>query len=86
MACGTPVVAANNSSIPEIVGDSAELVDNICYDGDCTELANKLCSVLSNPEHLEFLSLKGLERVKKFSWDRCAEETLKTYELMKSTS
>ncbi|AEF97057.1 glycosyltransferase family 4 protein [Methanotorris igneus] len=76
MACGTPVITSNTSSLPEVVGDAGIMVNP--YDVD--ELANKMYNVLTNDGLREELSKKGLERAKLFSWKKCAEEHLKVYE------
>jgi glycosyltransferase involved in cell wall biosynthesis len=75
MACGTPVITSNTSSLPEVVGDAGIMVNP--YDID--ELTNKMYKVLTNEGLTEELSKKGLERAKLFSWKKCAEETLNTY-------
>lgn len=82
MACGVPVLAAHNSSIPEIVGEAAVLVDDIDGNGDCSEMAGKMSRILIDKEYQKVLSDRGIERAKMFSWHRCAEETLKVYELV----
>jgi glycosyltransferase involved in cell wall biosynthesis len=76
MACGTPVITSNTSSLPEVVGDAGIMVNP--YDVD--ELANKMYEVLTNEGLRKELSKKGLERAKLFSWKKCAEEHLKVYE------
>ncbi|MHB9112005.1 MAG: glycosyltransferase family 4 protein [Thermoleophilia bacterium] len=76
MACGTPVVTSNATSIPEIVGDAAVLVDP----ESPAELAGALEMVLSSAEVREGLIEKGLARVGTFSWRRCAEETRNLYQ------
>ncbi|MBE5789052.1 MAG: glycosyltransferase family 4 protein [Clostridiales bacterium] len=58
MACGTPVVAANNSSIPEVVGDAARLVDA----ENPEELAEAIRDVLDHPDQAEELIRRGLRR------------------------
>ncbi|MCX6742935.1 MAG: glycosyltransferase family 1 protein, partial [Candidatus Parcubacteria bacterium] len=72
-ACGLPVIASANSSFPEILGASAFLVnpDHI------EELASSLYQILSNQELRQGLINKGLENANRFSWQTCAEETLK---------
>ncbi|WP_406657589.1 glycosyltransferase family 1 protein [Methanolobus sp. ZRKC2] len=72
MACGCPVVSSNCSSLPEVVGDAAVMVDP--YDIDT--LAKAIYEVLVNDNLREELITKGLDRVKEFSWDKCARETL----------
>jgi glycosyltransferase involved in cell wall biosynthesis len=75
MACGTPVVAANNSSIPEIVGDAALLIDA----EDVRGMAESMARVLADGALQRDLSAKGLKRVTGFSWAQCACQTLDVY-------
>ncbi len=75
MACGAPVVAANNSSIPEIVGNAALLVP--AEDGQA--MAEAISRVLSQPTLQAALRTQGLARAAGFSWQRCAHETLAVY-------
>lgn len=82
MACGTPVVAANNSSIPEIVGDAAVLVDA----DDVRSIAAGILKVITNPNLQAELTEKGLQRAANFSWLRCARETLAVYEQVAATN
>jgi glycosyltransferase involved in cell wall biosynthesis len=68
MACGTPVLTSNISSLPEVVGDAAILVDPYSE----KEITNGLVR-LHNDENLrKELSEKGLKQAKKFSWDNAA--------------
>ena len=76
MACGTPVVTSNLSSLPEVVGDAAMLVDP----KNIKEIASAIKQVLTDRKLREKLIDKGLERVKRFSWERTARETLKIYQ------
>ena len=75
MACGTPVIASNSSSIPEVIGDAGMLVDVGDIDG-MKECINTLCS-----DDAEFsrMSKAGLMQAKKFSWETCAEQTYAAY-------
>jgi glycosyltransferase involved in cell wall biosynthesis len=75
MACGTPVVAANNSSIPEIVGDAAVLFSAENYE----ELASSIARLLNEPGLRAKMKSCGIERAAKFSWKNCALETLDIY-------
>ncbi len=75
MACGTPVITSNTSSLPEVVGDAGIMVDP----HDVDELADTMYDVLTNDGLKEDLIKKGLERAKMFSWEKCALETLKVY-------
>ncbi|MFH1611878.1 MAG: glycosyltransferase family 1 protein [bacterium] len=74
MACGAPVITSNNSSLPEVVGDAALMVDAYRY-GD---MAWGMNEILTNQQIYDRMIKKGFEQVKKFSWKRCAEKTLKT--------
>lgn len=76
MACGTPVIASRESSLPEVVGDAGLLVDP--YDPDA--MADALLHLASDQEARENLRRKGLRRAKEFSWRRTAVETLLAYE------
>ncbi len=72
MACGVPVVVANNSSLSEIAGDSALLFNPKSADN----LAKILRDILESENLQNDLRKKGLERAKYFSWEKCARETL----------
>jgi len=76
MACGTPTVTSNVTSLPEVVGDAAVTFDPHNVD----ELAAIIEKVLTDKELRQELSLRGLERVKQFSWDRSAKQTWEIYE------
>jgi glycosyltransferase involved in cell wall biosynthesis len=75
MACGTPVVAANNTSIPEIVGDAALLIDA----EDVATMAELMTKVLVDDALKQVLIDKGLKRAVGFSWEKCGRETLEVY-------
>jgi glycosyltransferase involved in cell wall biosynthesis len=77
MACGTPVVAANRGSIPEVAGDAALLVDP----DDHVELANAIWTLLTDRSKREIYIARGLGRAQEFTWERTAGETLRAYEL-----
>jgi len=76
MACGTPVVTSNVSSLPEVVGDAAILVDP----NSAEEIADAIYQILID-EHLA-LSLRsaGLTQAAKFTWSNTALQTYKVYE------
>ncbi len=76
MACGTPVVVSNVSSLPEVVGDAALLIDPNSEE----ELAVALHRLLSDDVLHASLRDKGLARARTFSWERTAEETLAVYQ------
>jgi glycosyltransferase involved in cell wall biosynthesis len=75
MACGTPVAAADNSSIPEIVGDAALLFQA----EDVGAVADAILRVLTDKPFADAMRAKGLQRAAGFSWHRCAERTLEGY-------
>ncbi|MBC7260731.1 MAG: glycosyltransferase family 4 protein, partial [Chloroflexi bacterium] len=75
IACGTPVVCSNTSSLPEVVGDAALMVDPY----DVEALAEAMHRVLSDTALREELRQKGLARAKMFTWERAARETLAVY-------
>lgn len=75
MSCGVPVVAADNSSIPEVVGDAAILFSA----QDVNEISAAMCQVLMDEGVRTRLRRDGLERSARFSWDRCGSETIAVY-------
>ncbi len=75
MACGTPVLASNTSSIPEVTGDAAYLIDPFKPD----EIANGIKLLTADINLREELSKKGKLRASKFSWFSTAESVLKIY-------
>jgi GT2 family glycosyltransferase len=66
MASGTPVVTSNVSSLPEVTGDAALLVDPL----DPAAIADGICSVLTNERLRRELRQKGLARAHQFSWEQ----------------
>jgi len=76
MKCGCPVLTSNISSMPEVAGQAAILVDPL----DVEEIARGLSELVNNQDLRKSLAKKGLAQVKKFSWEKTAQETLKVYE------
>lgn len=76
MACGTPVVTSNVSSLPEVVGDAALLINP----SNVGEIAGAIEKVLIDRELRSELTERGLARSNLFSWERTARETLSAYE------
>jgi glycosyltransferase involved in cell wall biosynthesis len=72
MQCGCPVVASKTSSIPEVAGDAANLVDPC----DVRAIADAIRVVLTDPQTRERLIASGFRRARMFSWCRCAETML----------
>lgn len=75
MACGAPVLSSNRSSLPEILGDAAQLVDPENED----EMAATLAALLGDDERRRELANRGLGRARNFSWRRAAQETTAIY-------
>ncbi|MEA2097548.1 MAG: glycosyltransferase family 1 protein [Patescibacteria group bacterium] len=73
MACGTPVITSNFSSLPEAVGDAAIMINPYNID----ELAKAMEMVLTDKKLINILTTRGFEQIKKFSWKNCARETLR---------
>jgi alpha-1,3-rhamnosyl/mannosyltransferase len=78
MACGAPVLCANTSSLPEVVGDAALTVDPY----NMIEIAEGLTRLLSQPALRRDMRERGLRRAHAFSWRRTALETLRVYEAL----
>lgn len=76
MACGTPVVCSNASSLPEVAGEAALL----CNPNDPLDLADKVKALLSNAALRRRLSEAGRQRAATFTWERTARATLAVYE------
>jgi glycosyltransferase involved in cell wall biosynthesis len=70
MACGTPVVCSDATSLPEVVGDGALLVNA----NDPQDMANGMIQILESPDLARLLSIKGLEHARLFSGERYAEK------------
>jgi glycosyltransferase involved in cell wall biosynthesis len=77
MACGTPVVSSNASSLPEVAGDAGLLVDPHDVDG----LAAAIDRLAHDPLLRADLAKRGIERARTFSWARTARETVAVYRL-----
>jgi len=76
MACGTPVITSNRSSLPEVVGAAALLVDP----GDTGELADAMGRIVDDEPLREDLRERGLKQAQGFSWDETARMTVEVYE------
>ncbi len=72
MACGTPVLTSNVTSLPEVAGDAAVQVDPL----DVESIAQGILRLVEEPQLREQYIRKGLERVKEFTWERTAREPL----------
>mgnify|MGYP000473369081 CR=1 FL=1 len=76
MSCGVPVIAANTSSLPEVVGNSKALFDP----RSIVSMSNKISEVLTQPELAAELVQHGLKQAKLFSWDVSAKRALAAME------
>ena len=76
MACGTPVITSNTTSLPEVVGDAGIMIDP--HDVDL--MADMMYKVLTDNELSEDLSKKGIERSKLFNWKESAKLTQEVYD------
>jgi glycosyltransferase involved in cell wall biosynthesis len=82
MASGTPVITSNVSSMPEIAGDAAIVVNPASEE----EIKKSIKKVLDDKEMQKELVTKGLKRAKEFTWEKAANETMKVYQkLMKKS-
>lgn len=76
MACGTPVICSNTSSLPEVAGEAALLVDPL----NTQALASAIGRVLADADLRAALVGRGFEQIQKFSWEKAARETLAVLE------
>ncbi|HCU70390.1 MAG TPA: hypothetical protein DIC35_01385 [Candidatus Moranbacteria bacterium] len=74
-ATGTPAIVSNVSSIPEIAGQAARLVDPV----NVEEIAISMIELAGNEKIKQDLREKGRKQVEKFNWEKCARETLEVY-------
>lgn len=76
MECGIPVITSNISSMPEVAGKAALLVDP----NNIQEIVEKMNNIVNSKILRKQLIEKGFKRVKQFSWERTAKQTLKVYD------
>ena len=81
MACGTPVISSNTSSIPEVVGNAGLIVSI----GDVDLMKSHIERVCKDDELHAKLSTAGIEQAKKFSWVDCARKTFEAYKIALSS-
>ena len=82
MSCGCAVITSERGSIPEVVGDAAFYADPDRIE----EIAGAIVLLLNDKALMESLRRKGLERVGRFSWERCARETHNVYDKLLDNS
>ena len=78
MACGAPVIAANTSSLPEVIGLDEALFDPM----DTADIAAKMAQALLDSNFRKMLREHGLQRAKRFSWDETAKRAITAWETM----
>jgi glycosyltransferase involved in cell wall biosynthesis len=81
MARDKPLASSNATSLPEVAGDAAELFDPL----DTTAMATAIRRLLTQEEHARELVERGRRRVAHFTWERCADGVLASYERALST-
>jgi glycosyltransferase involved in cell wall biosynthesis len=75
MAHGLAVISSNKTCLPEILGEAALYFNP----DDETDMKNKIVEALTDEKLLETLRNRGYEQIKKYSWGRCASQTLEVY-------
>lgn len=74
-SCGVPVITSNVSSMPEVSGDSAILVNP----NSVKDISENINKVIENDDLRNKLIKKGFENIKRFSWEKTAEQTIEIY-------
>lgn len=80
MGCGVPVITSNTSSMPEVAGDAAHIINP--YNPE--EITQAIIKILADAEYYDSLCKKGIERNKLFSWKNMAEQVLVLYNEIKT--
>lgn len=81
MQCGTPIVTADRTSLPEVVGDAGIMLNP--HDEDA--LCDAMCKIYADEELRKTYSRLGLERAKEFSWQRCGREYAEIFKTITSS-
>jgi glycosyltransferase involved in cell wall biosynthesis len=76
MACGTPVLTSNTSSLPEVAGDAALLVNPL----DEAAIADGMRALIEDESLGEHLRDAGLTQAKQFTWETTARQTIAVYD------
>jgi Glycosyltransferase len=75
MQCGVPVITSNTSSLPEVVGDAGIMLSP----ADADALCQSMLEIYRKPSLQKTMSMKAIEQAKKFSWQKCTQETIQAY-------
>ncbi|MCL5795662.1 MAG: glycosyltransferase, partial [Patescibacteria group bacterium] len=75
MACSTPTITANTTSLPEVVGKAGILLSP----EKKSDWIKKIYEIENNSVLRKSITTEGLAQAKKFSWEKCAQETINTY-------
>ena len=78
MACGTPVITSNSTSLPEVIGKAGIMVDP----HEIHDLSSNMYNVLTDDDLAKNMSINGLKRSKIFNWEESARKTVEIYEKM----
>jgi glycosyltransferase involved in cell wall biosynthesis len=78
MACGLPVITSTTSSLPEVAGDSALLVDP----HNTAQIVEAVAALYADPTYRQSLGQKGIERAKQFRWPDVGEQVAQVYEAL----
>lgn len=78
MACGCPVVTSNISSLPEVAGSAAILIDP----HNVNDIKSAMLRIIEDEQFASSLVEKGLNQSKQFNWAKCAQETINVYEAL----
>jgi alpha-1,3-rhamnosyl/mannosyltransferase len=81
-ASQTPVITSNSTSLPEVAADAAWMLDPM----DVYAMADAMATLAADQALAQDFAAKGLLRARAFTWDACAEQTLKVYERVLSKS
>lgn len=76
MACGIPVVAFDNTALPEVIGHGGQIVP----DGDVRALAATVAELIRTPNQWREWSMRAYQRSRAFSWSACAATHIQVYE------
>ncbi len=75
ISCGVPTITSNISSMPEVVGDAGILIDP----DNVNDIKQSMENIIHDDALCQKYRLAGLEQAKKFSWEKCARETVEAY-------